>query len=189
MTSRFLSTLLNDSHLCPPLVNSSHGTIELCTVATQITHAAAAARNLEAAIPRRSTETAKRNRSTRSGNANCSSKTGSRRQSEKIRFWSTFSRDIKRKNHQRQNAETPGAKASLATFMQPRRYDLRLSAAKGNTVVLCTAEKSLYATTPLRFADAGLQNTLELRATVAQIAAPKPDAGAKAKKDDFGALF
>jgi len=38
-------------------------------------------------------------------------------------------------------------------------------------------------------AETELQNTIELRATVSEIAAPKPDLDAKAKKNDFEALF
>ena len=42
----------------------------------------------------------------------------------------------------------------------------------------------------MRSADTELQNTLELRATVSEIAAPKPDLSTpKQKKDDFEALF
>ena len=44
--------------------------------------------------------------------------------------------------------------------------------------------------TTMRSADTELQNTLELRATVSEIAAPKPDLSTpKQKKDDFEALF
>ena len=39
------------------------------------------------------------------------------------------------------------------------------------------------------FAKAELPNTLELRATVSEIVAPKPDLDAEAKKDDSEALF
>ena len=41
----------------------------------------------------------------------------------------------------------------------------------------------------MRSAETELQNTLELPATVSEIAAPKPDVDAKAEKDDFEALF
>jgi len=41
----------------------------------------------------------------------------------------------------------------------------------------------------VRSAETELQNTLELRATASEIAPPKPDLDAKAKKDDFEALF
>ena len=38
-------------------------------------------------------------------------------------------------------------------------------------------------------AETELQNTIELRATASEIVAPKPDLDARAKKDDFEALF
>ena len=43
--------------------------------------------------------------------------------------------------------------------------------------------------TTMRSADTELQNTIELRATVSEIAAPKPISTPKQKKDDFEALF
>ena len=49
--------------------------------------------------------------------------------------------------------------------MQPLQYDLNLDAA-----------------TTMRSAKAELPNTIELRATASEIAAPKPDLDAKAKK-------
>ena len=41
----------------------------------------------------------------------------------------------------------------------------------------------------MRSAETELLNALELRATVSEIAAPKPDLDAKAEKDDFEAIF
>ena len=41
----------------------------------------------------------------------------------------------------------------------------------------------------MRSAKTELQNTIELRATGSEIAASKPDLDAKAKKEDFEALF
>ena len=42
----------------------------------------------------------------------------------------------------------------------------------------------------MRSAETELQNTIELRATASEIVAPKPeDLDARAKKDDFEALF
>ena len=52
--------------------------------------------------------------------------------------------------------------------MQPLQYDLNLDAA-----------------TTMRSAKAELPNTIELRATASEIAAPKPDLDAKAKKKRF----
>ena len=41
----------------------------------------------------------------------------------------------------------------------------------------------------MRSAETELQNTIELRATASEIVAPKPDLDARAKKNDFEALF
>ena len=74
--------------------------------------------------------------------------------------------------------------------MQPLQYDLRSSAAKDNSITHAAAAPSnLDAATTMRSAETELQNTIELRATASEIAAPKPDLDAKAKKDDFEALF
>ena len=74
--------------------------------------------------------------------------------------------------------------------MQPLQYDLRCSAAKDNSITHAAAAPSnLDAATTMRSADTELQNTKELRATVSEIAPPKPDLDAKAEKDDFEALF
>ena len=66
------------------------------------------------------------------------------------------------------------------------------SAAKENSITHAAAAPSnLDAAITVRSAETELQNTIELRATVSEIAAPKPeDLDAKAeKKDDFEALF
>ena len=75
---------------------------------------------------------------------------------------------------------------------QPFQYDLRSSAAKDNRITHAAAAASnLDAATTMRSAETELQNTIELRAMASEIAAPKPDLDAKAKrqKDDFEALF
>ena len=70
--------------------------------------------------------------------------------------------------------------------MQPLQYDLRCSAAKDNSITHAAAAPShLDAATTMRSADAELQNIIELRATVSEIAAPKPDFDAKAEKTRF----
>ena len=76
--------------------------------------------------------------------------------------------------------------------MQPLQYDLRCSVAKDNkTIVLrcvthaAAAPSNLDAAITMRSADTELQNTIELRATVSEIAAPKPDFDAKAEKTRF----
>ena len=74
--------------------------------------------------------------------------------------------------------------------MQPLQYDLRSLAAKDNSITHAAAAPSnLDAATTMRSADTELQNTIELRATVSEIAPPKPDLDAKAEKGDFEALF
>ena len=74
--------------------------------------------------------------------------------------------------------------------MQPFQYDLRSSAAKGNSIThAAVAPSNLDAATTMRSAEAELQNTIELRAKASQIAAPKPDLDAKAKKRRFRSTF
>ena len=70
--------------------------------------------------------------------------------------------------------------------MHPLHYDLRSPAAKDNSIAHAAAAPSnLDAATTLRSAKTELQNTVELRATVSKIVAPKPDFDAKAKKRRF----
>ena len=67
--------------------------------------------------------------------------------------------------------------------MQPLEYDLQSSASKDNSITYAAAAPSnLDAATTMRSAETELQNTIELRATVSEIAAPKPDLAAKATK-------
>ena len=67
--------------------------------------------------------------------------------------------------------------------MQPLQYDLRCPAAKDNSIMHAAAARSnLDAATTMRSAETELQNPKELRATASEIAAPKPDLDAKAKK-------
>ena len=67
--------------------------------------------------------------------------------------------------------------------MQPLQYDLRSPVAKDNSIAHAAAAPSnLDAAITMRSAKTELQNTIELRATGSQIAAPKPDLDAKAKK-------
>ena len=73
--------------------------------------------------------------------------------------------------------------------MQPLQYDWRSSAAKDNSITHAAAAPSnLEAATTMRSAETELQNTIELRATVSEIAPPKPDLDAR-KKNNFEALF
>ena len=48
---------------------------------------------------------------------------------------------------------------------------------------------NLDAAITMRSAETELQNTIELRATVSEIAAPKPDLDAKAEKRQFWSTF
>ena len=78
----------------------------------------------------------------------------------------------------------------VAAFMQPLQYDLRSPAAKDNSIShAATAWSNLDTAITMRSAETELQNTIELRATASEIVAPKPDLDARAKKDDFEALF
>ena len=80
---------------------------------------------------------------------------------------------------------------TIAAWMQPLQYDLQSSAAKDNSITHAAAAPSnLDAATPMRSAETELQNTIiELRAMASEIAAPKPDLDAKAKKRRFWSTF
>ena len=70
--------------------------------------------------------------------------------------------------------------------MQPLQYDLRCPAAKDNSIThAAEAPSSIDAAITMRFAVTELQNAKELHATASEIAAPKPDLDAKAKKRRF----
>ena len=74
--------------------------------------------------------------------------------------------------------------------MQPFQDDFRDPAAKDNSITnAATARSNLDAAITMRSAETELQNTIEPRATASEIVAPKPDLDARAKKDDFEALF
>ena len=75
---------------------------------------------------------------------------------------------------------------TVAAFMQPLQYDLRSPAAKDNSITqAAVARSNLDAAITMRSAETELQNTIELRATGSEIAAPKPDLDARTKQDDF----
>ena len=78
---------------------------------------------------------------------------------------------------------------TVAAFMQPIQYDLRSPAAKNNSITnAATARSNLDAAITMRSAETELQNTIELRATASEIAAPKPGMSTpERKKDDFEA--
>ena len=70
--------------------------------------------------------------------------------------------------------------------MQPLQYDLRCSAAKDNSITHAAAAPSnLDAATTMRSAATELQNTIELRTTASETAAPRPDLAAKAEERRF----
>ena len=70
--------------------------------------------------------------------------------------------------------------------MQPLQYYLRDPAAKDNSITRAAAARSnLDAATTMRSANTEVRNTIELRATASEIAAPKSDLDAKAKKRRF----
>ena len=71
----------------------------------------------------------------------------------------------------------------IAAVMRPLQYNLRDPAAKDNSITHAAAAPSnLDAATTLWSAQTHSQNTIELRATASEIAAPKPDLDATAKK-------
>ena len=79
---------------------------------------------------------------------------------------------------------------TVAAFMQPFQYDLRSPAAKDNSITHAVAAPSnLDAAITMRSTETELQNTIELRATASEIAAPKPDLDARAKKRRFWSTF
>ena len=79
---------------------------------------------------------------------------------------------------------------TIAAWMQPLHYDLQSSDAKDNSITHAAAAPSnLDAATTMRSAETELQNTIELRATASEIAAPKPDLDAKAEKRRFWSTF
>jgi hypothetical protein len=74
--------------------------------------------------------------------------------------------------------------------MQPRQDDVRDQAAKENNITnAATAPSNLDAATTMGSAEIESQNTIELQATAMKIVAPKPDLDARAKRNDFEALF
>ena len=79
---------------------------------------------------------------------------------------------------------------TVAAWVQPLQYDLRSPAAKDNSITHAAAAPSnLDVATTMRSAETELQNTIDLRATVSEIAAPKPDLDAKPKKRRFWNTF
>ena len=75
--------------------------------------------------------------------------------------------------------------------MLPFQYNLRCPAEKDNRIThAAVAPRGLEAAITMRSAKTQLQNTKELRTTAPEIAAPKPDLDAEAKKKpDFESLL
>ena len=71
--------------------------------------------------------------------------------------------------------------------MQQLQHDLRLSAAK--VLHAAAAARNIDAFIPPRSEDTRLQSTIELRATAAQIAAPKPGSRRQVEKRRFWSNF
>ena len=70
--------------------------------------------------------------------------------------------------------------------MQPLQYYVRDPAAKDNSITHAAAAPSnLDATTTMRSAATELQNTIELRTTASETAAPRLDLAAKAEERRF----
>ena len=79
---------------------------------------------------------------------------------------------------------------AITAWMQPLQYDLRCSAAKDNSITHAAAARSnLDTATTMRSAATELKNTIELRTTASETAAPKPDLDAKAAKRRFWSTF
>ena len=67
--------------------------------------------------------------------------------------------------------------------MQPLQYDLRDQAAKDNSIThAAAARRNLDAAITMRSAETELQNTIELRATASETAAPKPGSRRQSEK-------
>ena len=126
---------------------------------------------------------AKHNRTTRNSIGNCTSKTGSRRQSRKKTILKHFLKGFLKEKNTTVKIARIYSQITIAAWMQPIQYDLRCSAAKDNSITHAAAAPSnLDAATTMRSADTELQNTIELRATVSEIAPPKPGCRRQSRK-------
>ena len=107
---------------------------------------------------------------------------------QKRQFWNTFLGIFKNKIISTK-IEKICWQIAIAAWMQPLQYDLRCAAAKDNSITHAAAAPSnLDAATTMRSAETELQNTIEIRATASEIAAPQPDLDAKAGKRRFWIL-
>ena len=139
-----------------------------------ITHAAAAARNLDAAIPIRSAETELLNAiQLHTMATQIAARKPDRCPRTKTTIFKHFFKEILKENHQRQNGEKLAAKAQFATFTQPLQYDLRQGLAKQNQNRKTALEnkypsRNLGTAIPLLSAQTGLHNTQELQHTTVE---------------------
>ena len=102
---------------------------------------------------------AKRNGIARNGIRNCSSKTGSRRRSQKKSILKHFLKGILKGKSSVPKSKKSAAKAPFTRLTLPLQCDLRLSAAKRNSITHAAAARSnLDAAIPLRSANIELQN-------------------------------
>ena len=156
------------------------------------THAATAWSNLDTAITMRSAETELQNTIELRATASeivAPKPEISTPERKKDDFEALFKRIFRRKITSAK-MEKICWQITVAAFMQPLQYDLRTPAAKDNSNThAATAWSNLHAAITMRSAETELQNIRELRAMASEIVAPKPDLDARAKKDDFEALF
>ena len=114
-------------------------------------------------------------KTTCNGVGNCSFKTGSTPKQKKDDFEAFFKRIFRRKITSAK-VEKICCQITIAAWIFPFQYDLRCSTAKDNSITHAAAAPSnLDAATTMRSAETELQNIIELRATVSEIAASKPD--------------
>ena len=160
--------------------------------AKDITHAAKARSNLDAAITMRSAKTELQNtielRAT--GSEIVAPKPGLDAKAKKRRFWSTFQKNVWKENPLAPKWKKSADKSLSQPSCQPLQYDLRSPAAKDNSIAHAAGARSnLDAAITMRSAETELQNTIELRATGSEIAAPKPDLDARTKSRRFWSTF
>ena len=149
-----------------------------------ITHAAAAPSNLDAATTMRSAETELQNTiELRAMASEIAAPKPARRQSDKKTILKHFLKGILKGNLLAPKLRKSADKSLSQPWCSHSNtiYDLQL--AKDNSITHAAAAPSnLDAATTMRSAEIELQNTIELRAMVLEIAAPKPD-GSRRQSD------
>ena len=107
-------------------------------------------------------------------------------------FWSIFKRMFKKKitSAKIEKSADKSLSQPWCSHSNTFQYYLRDPAAKDNSITHAAAARSnLDAAITMRSAETDLRNTIELRATASEIASPKPDPDAKAKKRRFWSTF